>query len=85
MKNTGLTTSTVAVPLEVSKEEWGKVADMVGRAEKQGAQVALGGGRDAGHEFARGHCFAPTVLTNEHGYQRYIQHKPLYLNYGTQS
>jgi lactaldehyde dehydrogenase/glycolaldehyde dehydrogenase len=48
---------------KVSGPEWEKVKGFVDRAVQQGAEVALGGGRPDGEEFARGHWFAPTVLT----------------------
>jgi lactaldehyde dehydrogenase / glycolaldehyde dehydrogenase len=48
---------------KVSAAEWDKVADMVGRAEEQGAEIVLGGGRPDGDGFARGYWFSPTVLT----------------------
>jgi succinate-semialdehyde dehydrogenase / glutarate-semialdehyde dehydrogenase len=48
---------------KVSAAEWNKVADMVGRAEEQGAEIVLGGGRPDGDRFARGYWFSPTVLT----------------------
>jgi lactaldehyde dehydrogenase / glycolaldehyde dehydrogenase len=48
---------------KVSGPEWRKVKDLVDGAVAAGAKVVLGGDRPEGPEFARGHWFAPTVLT----------------------
>jgi lactaldehyde dehydrogenase/glycolaldehyde dehydrogenase len=48
---------------KVSAAEWDKVKGLVDGAVAAGAKVALGGGRPEGGQFARGHWFAPTVLT----------------------
>ncbi len=48
---------------KVNQAEVEKLDRMVARAREQGAQVALGGGRPEGEEFARGFWYAPTVLT----------------------
>jgi len=48
---------------KVSAPEWDKVKDLVDKAAAGGAEVVLGGGRPEGDRFARGHWFAPTVLT----------------------
>jgi lactaldehyde dehydrogenase / glycolaldehyde dehydrogenase len=48
---------------KVSAPEWDKVKGLVDGAVAAGAQVVLGGGRPEGDRFARGHWFAPTVLT----------------------
>jgi lactaldehyde dehydrogenase/glycolaldehyde dehydrogenase len=48
---------------KVSAAEWDKVKGLVDGAVAAGAKVALGGGRPEGERFARGHWFAPTVLT----------------------
>ena len=48
---------------KVSAAEWDKVKALVDGAVAAGAKVALGGGRPEGGQFARGHWFAPTVLT----------------------
>jgi lactaldehyde dehydrogenase/glycolaldehyde dehydrogenase len=48
---------------KVSGPEWDKVKDLVDKAAAGGAEVVLGGGRPEGDRFARGHWFAPTVLT----------------------
>jgi lactaldehyde dehydrogenase / glycolaldehyde dehydrogenase len=48
---------------KVSGPEWRKVKDLVDGAVAAGAKVVLGGDRPEGDRFARGHWFAPTVLT----------------------
>jgi lactaldehyde dehydrogenase/glycolaldehyde dehydrogenase len=48
---------------KVSEAELAKVESMVEEAVRQGASVALGGGRPEGKEFERGYWFEPTVLT----------------------
>jgi lactaldehyde dehydrogenase / glycolaldehyde dehydrogenase len=48
---------------KVSAPEWDKVKGLVDGAVTAGAKVVLGGGRPEGDRFARGHWFAPTVLT----------------------
>jgi len=48
---------------KVNQAEVEKLDRMVARAREQGAEVALGGGRPEGGEFARGFWYAPTVLT----------------------
>ena len=48
---------------KVSEAELVKVESMVEEAVRQGASVALGGGRPEGEEFERGYWFEPTVLT----------------------
>jgi lactaldehyde dehydrogenase / glycolaldehyde dehydrogenase len=48
---------------KVSEPEWRKVKDLVDGAVAAGAEVVLGGDRPEGSPFARGHWFAPTVLT----------------------
>jgi lactaldehyde dehydrogenase/glycolaldehyde dehydrogenase len=48
---------------KVSAAEWDKVKGLVDGAVAAGAKVVLGGGRPEGDRFARGHWFAPTVLT----------------------
>jgi lactaldehyde dehydrogenase/glycolaldehyde dehydrogenase len=49
---------------KVNQAELEKIEQMVGQAQKQGAQVVLGGRRPAGDEFQRGFWYEPTVLTN---------------------
>ncbi len=49
---------------KVNQLELEKLEQMVARAQAQGAQVALGGGRPSGAAFERGFWYAPTVLTN---------------------
>ena len=48
---------------KVSEPELEKVEAMVEGAVRQGASVALGGGRPEGEGFERGYWFEPTVLT----------------------
>jgi lactaldehyde dehydrogenase/glycolaldehyde dehydrogenase len=48
---------------KVSEAELVKVESFVEDAVRQGASVALGGGRPEGEEFERGYWFEPTVLT----------------------
>jgi lactaldehyde dehydrogenase / glycolaldehyde dehydrogenase len=48
---------------KVSAAEWDKVKGLVDGAVAAGAKVVTGGGRPEGTRFARGHWFAPTVLT----------------------
>jgi lactaldehyde dehydrogenase/glycolaldehyde dehydrogenase len=48
---------------KVSGPEWDKVKDLVDKAVAGGAEVVLGGDRPEGDRFARGHWFAPTVLS----------------------
>ena len=48
---------------KVSEAELVKVESLVEEAVRQGASVALGGGRPEGEEFERGYWFEPTVLT----------------------
>jgi lactaldehyde dehydrogenase/glycolaldehyde dehydrogenase len=48
---------------KVSEAELVKVESMVEEAVRQGASVALGGGRPEGEEFESGYWFEPTVLT----------------------
>jgi lactaldehyde dehydrogenase/glycolaldehyde dehydrogenase len=68
---------------KVSGPEWDKVRDLVDKAVAGGAEVALGGGRPEGDRFARGHWFAPTVLTGvANGYDRYVRRKTVYVRYG---
>ena len=49
---------------KVSEAELVKVESLVEEAVRQGASVALGGGRPQGEEFERGYWFEPTVLTD---------------------
>ncbi|MFL5732102.1 MAG: aldehyde dehydrogenase [Chloroflexia bacterium] len=49
---------------KVNQMELEKLERMVSRAQEQGAQVAVGGGRPQGGEFDKGFWYAPTVLTN---------------------
>ncbi|MBK9714943.1 MAG: aldehyde dehydrogenase [Kouleothrix sp.] len=49
---------------KVNQIELEKLERMVARAQEQGAEVVLGGGRPEGKEFQRGFWYAPTVLTN---------------------
>jgi lactaldehyde dehydrogenase / glycolaldehyde dehydrogenase len=48
---------------KVSGPEWDKVKGLVDGAVAAGAKLVLGGDRPEGERFARGHFFAPTVLT----------------------
>jgi lactaldehyde dehydrogenase / glycolaldehyde dehydrogenase len=48
---------------KVSAPEWRKVKDLVDGAVAAGAKVVVGGDRPEGAQFARGHWFAPTLLT----------------------
>lgn len=48
---------------KVNQVEVEKLDRMVARAQEQGAQVVLGGGRPEGEQFQRGFWYAPTVLT----------------------
>ena len=48
---------------KVSGPEWDKVKGLVDGAVAAGAKLVLGGDRPEGDRFARGHWFAPTVLT----------------------
>jgi lactaldehyde dehydrogenase/glycolaldehyde dehydrogenase len=48
---------------KVSAEEWKKVKGLVDGAVAAGAELVLGGDRPEGARFARGHFFAPTLLT----------------------
>ena len=48
---------------KVSAAEWDKVKGLVDGAVAAGAKVVLGGDRPEGDRWARGHWFAPTVLT----------------------
>jgi lactaldehyde dehydrogenase / glycolaldehyde dehydrogenase len=48
---------------KVSGPEWDKVKGLVDGAVAAGAKLVLGGDRPEGERFARGHWFAPTVLT----------------------
>jgi lactaldehyde dehydrogenase / glycolaldehyde dehydrogenase len=49
---------------KVNQMELEKLERMVARAQEQGAEIVLGGGRPEGEEFQRGFWYAPTVLTN---------------------
>lgn len=49
---------------KVNREERDKVAEMVARAEQQGARIRTGGGVLSDGSFARGYWYAPTVLTD---------------------
>ncbi|MDQ4127309.1 MAG: aldehyde dehydrogenase [Actinomycetota bacterium] len=48
---------------KVSEAELVKVESLVEEAVRQGASIALGGGRPEGEEFESGYWFEPTVLT----------------------
>ncbi|WP_219415582.1 aldehyde dehydrogenase family protein [Pseudonocardia nigra] len=56
------TDETAEMGPKVSAAERDKVAEIVHRAQEQGAEVVLGGGRPTGDRFEDGHWFAPTVL-----------------------
>ncbi|HYJ76438.1 MAG TPA: aldehyde dehydrogenase family protein [Kineosporiaceae bacterium] len=60
---------------KVSGAEWEKVKGYVDRAVEQGAQVVLGGGRPEGEQYARGHWFAPTVLTGVRNDMEIVQNE----------
>jgi lactaldehyde dehydrogenase/glycolaldehyde dehydrogenase len=48
---------------KVNETELEKIERMVGRAQEQGAEVALGGRRPTGEQFQKGFWYEPTVLT----------------------
>jgi lactaldehyde dehydrogenase/glycolaldehyde dehydrogenase len=58
---------------KVSLPEWEKVAEMVGRAQQDGAEVVAGGGRPPGDGYSAGYWFAPTVLAGARNEMEIVQ------------
>lgn len=58
---------------KVSQAEWDKVAEMVERAQQDGAEVVLGGGRPTGDTYTQGYWFAPTVLAGARNDMEIVQ------------
>ena len=75
--NLSKTFTDVNLGPKVNRPEVEKLETMVAKALEQGAKLAMGGQRLRDGDFARGHWFEPTVLTNTN-HEMAIMHEEIF-------